>query len=105
LLASTVPRVQGKGQPVRPGIQETGTGQFEQDRLELGRRVACSLHDQHPRNLRLLQAAKTEPRSATASTTMATHGSLGSSSQLDQRRDERSPAFLRRQAGFLAKPG
>ena len=32
--------------------------QFEQDWLELGRRVACSLHYQHPRNLRLLQAAE-----------------------------------------------
>jgi hypothetical protein len=30
--------------------------QFEQDWLELGRRVACSLHYRHPRNLRLLQA-------------------------------------------------
>jgi hypothetical protein len=49
--------------------------QFEQDWLELGRRVACSLHYQHPRNLRLLQAAKTEPRLATASTTRATHNS------------------------------
>jgi hypothetical protein len=34
--------------------------QFEQDWLELGRRVACSLHYQHPRNLRLLQVAKAE---------------------------------------------
>jgi hypothetical protein len=33
-------------------------GQFEQDWLELGSRVARSLHYQHPRNLRLLQAAK-----------------------------------------------
>jgi hypothetical protein len=33
-------------------------GQFEQDWLELGRRVASSLHYQHPRNLRLLQAAE-----------------------------------------------
>jgi hypothetical protein len=49
--------------------------QFEQDWLELGRRVASSLHYQHPRNLRLLQAAKTEPRLATASTTRATHSS------------------------------
>jgi hypothetical protein len=32
-------------------------GQFEQDWLELGRRVACSLHYQHPRNLRLIRAA------------------------------------------------
>jgi hypothetical protein len=31
--------------------------QFEQDWLELGRRVACSFHYQHPRNLRLIQAA------------------------------------------------
>jgi hypothetical protein len=30
---------------------------FEQDWLELGRRVASSLHYQHPRNLRLMQAA------------------------------------------------
>jgi hypothetical protein len=28
---------------------------FEQDWLELGRRVACSLHYQHPRNLRLVR--------------------------------------------------
>jgi hypothetical protein len=49
--------------------------QFERDWLELGRRVVCSLHYQHPRNLRLIQAAKTEPRLATASTTRATHGS------------------------------
>jgi len=45
--------------------------QFEQDWLELSRRVACTLHYQHPRNLRLLQAAKTEPQLATASTTRA----------------------------------
>jgi hypothetical protein len=32
--------------------------QFEQDWLELGRRVARSLHYQHPRNLRLIQAAQ-----------------------------------------------
>ena len=38
--------------------------QFEQDWLELGRRVACSLHDQHPRNLRLLQAAQAGPAGA-----------------------------------------
>ena len=31
--------------------------QFEQDWLELGSRVARSFHYQHPRNLRLLQAA------------------------------------------------
>jgi len=49
--------------------------QFEQDWLERGCRVACSLHYQHPRNLRLPQAAKTEPRLATASTTRATHSS------------------------------
>jgi hypothetical protein len=49
--------------------------QFEQERLELGRRVACSLHYQYPRNLRLLQAAKAEQRLATASTTRATHSS------------------------------
>jgi hypothetical protein len=55
---STVPRFQGQGRP--PG-QATGKGQamrqFEQDWLELGSRVASSLHYQHPRNLRLLQAA------------------------------------------------
>jgi hypothetical protein len=102
---STVPRFQGKGQTVRPGIQETGMGQFEQDWLELGRRVACSLHYQHPRNLRLLQAAKTEPRLATASTTMATHSSLESSSQLDQRCDERSPAVPALAGCVQAKPG
>jgi hypothetical protein len=31
---------------------------FEQDWLELGSRVARSLHYQHPRNLRLIQAAE-----------------------------------------------
>jgi hypothetical protein len=32
--------------------------QFERDWLELGSRVARSLHYQHPRNLRLIQAAQ-----------------------------------------------
>jgi len=32
--------------------------QFEQDWLELGGRVARSLHYQHPRNLRLLQTTR-----------------------------------------------
>jgi hypothetical protein len=36
--------------------------QFEQDWLELGSRVAESLHYQHPRNLRLLQVAQAEGR-------------------------------------------
>src|SRR5436190_24145595 len=46
-----------KGRADRPARQPKGAGmrQFEQDWLELGRRVACSLHYQHPRNLRLLQ--------------------------------------------------
>ena len=35
--------------------------QFEQDWLELGGRVARSLHYQHPRNLRLLQTAQAKP--------------------------------------------
>jgi hypothetical protein len=35
-------------------------GQFEQDWLELGRGVACSLHYQHPRNLRLLHTAQAD---------------------------------------------
>jgi hypothetical protein len=34
--------------------------QFEQDWLELGSRVARSLHYQHPRNLRLLDASRAE---------------------------------------------
>ena len=34
--------------------------QFEQDWLELGSRVARSLHYQHPRNLRLLEAHHAE---------------------------------------------
>ena len=34
--------------------------QFEQDWLELGSRVARSLHYQHRRNLRLIEAAKAE---------------------------------------------
>ena len=51
-----------KGKTARPARQPKGAGmrQFEQDWLELGRRVASSLHYQHPRNLRLLQAAKAE---------------------------------------------
>jgi hypothetical protein len=34
--------------------------QFEQDWLELGSRVARSLHYQHGRNLRLVQAAEAD---------------------------------------------
>jgi hypothetical protein len=34
--------------------------QFEQDWLELGSRVARSLHYQHPRNLRLLEVDQAE---------------------------------------------
>jgi hypothetical protein len=34
--------------------------QFEQHWLELGSRVTRSLHYQHPRNLRLLDAARAE---------------------------------------------
>jgi hypothetical protein len=34
--------------------------QFEQDWLELGSRVARSLHYQHRRNLRLVEAAEAE---------------------------------------------
>ena len=34
--------------------------QFEQDWLELGSRVARSLHYQHGRNLRLVEAAQAE---------------------------------------------
>jgi hypothetical protein len=48
--------------------------EFEEDWLELGRRVACSFHYQHPRNLRLLQAAQAEQavrRQARAITTRA----------------------------------
>ena len=78
--------------------------QFEQDWLELGRRVACSLHYQHPRNLRLLQAAKTEPQLATAATTRTT-SSPESSSQVDQRYDERSPAVAALAGWVQAKPG
>jgi hypothetical protein len=40
--------------------------QFEQDWLELGSRVARSLHCQHPRNLRLLQAAQAEAKDRAA---------------------------------------
>ena len=42
--------------------EEDGMRQFEQDWLELGSRVARSLHYQHPRNLRLLQAHHAEQR-------------------------------------------
>jgi len=52
-----------KGRADRPARQqETSMRQFEQDRLELGRRVACSLHYQHPRKLRLVQATPAEQR-------------------------------------------
>src|SRR5215211_9331988 len=46
----------------RPARQPKGAGmrQFEQDWLELGSRVARSLHYQHRRNLRLVEAAKAE---------------------------------------------
>ena len=65
-----------KGRADRPARhQETSKRQFEQDWLELGRRVAGSLHYRHPGNLRLLQAAKAEQGLATASTTRATHSS------------------------------
>jgi hypothetical protein len=63
VTVSTVPG--SKGRVDRPARhQETGTRQFEQDWLELCRRVARSLHYQHPRNLRLLQAAQAEPTGA-----------------------------------------
>ena len=55
---STVPRFQGQDRP--PRQQETTMLQSEQDWLELGSRVARSLHYQHPRNLRLVEAAKAE---------------------------------------------
>ena len=38
--------------------------QFEQGWLGLGRRMACSLHYEHPKNLRLLQAAQAGPAGA-----------------------------------------
>jgi hypothetical protein len=55
---STVPRVQGQGRPPGQATERAGMRQFEQDWLELGSRVARSLHYQHPRNLRLVQAAE-----------------------------------------------
>src|SRR4030095_13915943 len=44
----------------RPARQQKGADmrQFEQDWLELGSRVARSLHYQHGRNLRLVEAAE-----------------------------------------------
>ena len=57
-------RSPGAGEEQRPTSrqyhEEDLMGQFEQDWLELGRRVARSLHYQHPRNLRLLEAHQAE---------------------------------------------
>ena len=49
-----------KGRADRPARQQEGAGmrQFEQDWLELGSRVARSLHYQHGRNLRLVEATE-----------------------------------------------
>jgi hypothetical protein len=49
-----------KGRADRPARQQKGAGmrQFEQDWLELGSRVARSLHYQHGRNLRLVEATE-----------------------------------------------
>ena len=51
-----------KGRADRPARQQKGAGmrQFEQDWLELGSRVARSLHYQHRRNLRQVVAAAAE---------------------------------------------
>jgi len=55
-------RSPGAGEDLSPTSrqqqEEDPMRQFEQDWLELGRRVACSLHYQHSRNLRLMQAAE-----------------------------------------------
>jgi hypothetical protein len=56
-------RSPGAGEEQRPTSrqhQEDGMRQFEHDWLELGSRVARSLHYQHGRNLRLVQAAEAE---------------------------------------------
>ena len=89
-------------------IPKLREGSFFPALLEPRRRIdraLCSLHDQHPRNRRLLQAAKTEPRLATASTTRTTHSSPQSSSQLDQRCGERSPAVAAPAGWVQVKPG
>jgi hypothetical protein len=57
-------RSPGAGEEQRPTSrqhqQEDVMRQFEQDWLELGSRVARSLHYQHRRNLRLLEARRAE---------------------------------------------
>ena len=57
---STVPRFQGQGRPPGQATERAGMRQFEQDWLELGSRVARSLHYQHRRNLRQVVAAAAE---------------------------------------------
>jgi hypothetical protein len=56
-------RSPGAGEDLSPTSrqhEEDVMRQFEQDWLELGSRVARSLHYQHRRNLRLVQAAEAE---------------------------------------------
>jgi hypothetical protein len=49
----------GRGAAAHPaGRKELDMQQFDQDWLELGSRVARSLHYQHRRNLRLVEAAE-----------------------------------------------
>jgi hypothetical protein len=58
-------RSPGAGEEQRPTSrqhEEAAMPVFEQDWLELGSRVARSLHYQHPRNLRLVKAAQAEGR-------------------------------------------
>jgi hypothetical protein len=55
------PAVPRAGQTARPGTRKgQEMRQFEQDWLELGSRVARSLHYQHRRNLRHVEAAEAE---------------------------------------------
>jgi hypothetical protein len=67
--------------------------QFEQDWLELGNRVARSLHYQHPRNLPLLQAAQAEARTTAPHTQERIQSEKTSQCP---RPGERGPGRLRR---------
>jgi hypothetical protein len=79
-----------KGRADRPARhQETSMRQFEQDWLELGRCVACSLHYQHPGT----SDSSRQPRPSSGWRRRQRPGrrtATRSSSQLDQRCDDRT---------------
>ena len=54
-------RARSRARPAA-STREAHMQQFEQDWLELGSRVARSLHYQHPRNRRLVEAAQAQGR-------------------------------------------